>query len=118
MGDLITRIQSTLVGKNILVLTTYMENLHDFVGGILEENGNDHTAPAEAIRDLRAKHKGTDALNDADGIPMFGPYYETTVRGGKHDDFSRRYVAVSQALAGHAETIAMVKESLVSDVSG
>jgi len=118
MGDLVTRIQSTLVGKNILVLTTYMENLHDFMNELLIERGNDQTPEAEALRAIRAKGKGTDELNDSDGIPMFGPYYETTVRGGKHDAFSRRYVAVSKALAGHEEAVAMVTASLMGDVPG
>lgn len=35
--------------------------------------------------------------------------YETMVFGGDHDGYQRRYTNRTEALAGHAETLAMVK---------
>lgn len=35
--------------------------------------------------------------------------FETMVFGGKHDDFQRRYATLTEAEAGHARTLRMVK---------
>ena len=113
MDDLTTPIKETTVSKGITVSTIYMENLHDFMNTILEDIGRADTPQAQALRDIREKHRGKDDIKDSDGIPMFGPYYETQIRGGEHDMYSVRANSVSQALVQHEATIATAKAGLV-----
>jgi len=113
--ELSTPIQETMVG-DVKISTVYIENLQDHMQTLLEAMGAGETPEALHLKQNRETSKGNrDMLDVRFQTPMFGPYYETMVFGGKYNGFLRRCNSVSQALEQHEDTVSTIKEDLAGD---
>jgi len=93
---------------------------------ILDDNGNPVPEP-DTIRwakwfENNGRHIGCDNIGDIristvflgidhsfdDGPPVL---WETMIFGGKHDQYQERYRSREDAIAGHARSVFMVRES-------